>query len=160
MSTGHDPNDVARYFLWLARAGDKSLTPMQVLKLVYIAHGWSLGLYSEPMSNTPAEAWQYGPVIPPVYHEFKVFGGSAVSVAPESEPVGFSPREQNLLGQVWKAYGHKSGIALSSLTHQPGTPWDITIKKFGRGAVIPDDLIEEHYKQLYQQRTQKAAQTQ
>ena len=153
MATGHDPNDVARYFLWLAHDADKSLTPMQVLKLVYIAHGWSLGLYSEPISDTPAEAWPYGPVIPPVYHEFKAFGGSAVTKCPEREPAGFSDRERNLLRQVWDGYGGMSGIALSSLTHQPGTPWDVTIKRFGRGAIIPDDLIEEHYRELYRQRT-------
>lgn len=156
MATGHDPTSVARYMIWLAHQDGKTLTPMQVLKLVYIAHGWNLGLYSEPMSAEPAEAWPYGPVIPDVYHEYKTFGGGAVTEIPASAPTGFTEREQNLLGQVWKKYGHMTGIQLSSLTHQPGTPWDITIKKYGRGSVIPDDLIEEHYKQLYRNRTQKA----
>src|SRR5437870_2146380 len=41
----HDSRTVANHFLRLAREKGDFLTPMQVLKLVYIAHGWMLGLY-------------------------------------------------------------------------------------------------------------------
>lgn len=33
-------------------------------------------------------------------------------------------------------------------TRQPGTPWAITRRKSGIGSVIPDKLIEEHYREL------------
>ena len=36
----------------------------------------------------------------------------------------------------------------SALTHRPGTPWDITRKKYGLGTPIPDELILEHFKEL------------
>jgi len=153
---GHSPVAVAEHFLWSAKVHSQSLTPMQVLKLVYIAHGWNLGLYSEPLINQSAEAWQYGPVIPSVYHEYKKFGGGAVTVCPDVEPGEFTLRQRDLLAKVWKGYGHISGVGLSSLTHQPGTPWYVTMQRSGRGAVIPDDLIEEHYRQLYRERAESA----
>ena len=55
---------VAHEFLRLAREDGKSLWPMQVLKLAYIAHGWMLALYHRPLIGDGIEAWTYGPIIP------------------------------------------------------------------------------------------------
>lgn len=149
---GHDPKNVAEYMLWSGRQDGDPLTPMQVLKLVYIAHGWNLGLTGRPLINEDVEAWKYGPVVPSVYHEFKRFGGAFITDCPTQQPQGFLPVEISIMHQVWKGYGKRSGVSLSSLTHQPGTPWDITIKRLGQGAVIPNDLIEEHYRSLSKSR--------
>jgi uncharacterized phage-associated protein len=63
----YDPKAIANYFIARAAADGKRLTPLQLIKLVYIAHGWYLGLTGEPLINEPPEAWQYGPVIPSLY---------------------------------------------------------------------------------------------
>lgn len=56
-----------------------------------------------------------------------------------------------LLRRVWDQYGDFKATALSAITHQMDTPWDITRKQF-RGssghAVIDDNLIRKHYVQL------------
>jgi uncharacterized phage-associated protein len=152
MTFGHDSLSVAEYMLWRASQAQNPLTPMQVLKLVYIAHGWMLGLYGRPLIDESVEAWQYGPVIPSLYHRYKKYGSRFINDGPSQQPSGFSGAERRVLDQVWSGYGHRSGVALSSLTHQPGTPWDFTIKRLGRGAVIPNDLIEEHYRGLGRQK--------
>ena len=142
----HDSREVARYILWLARP--KTITPMQVMKLTYLAHGWMLGLYSKPLLTQSVEAWPYGPVVPAVYHTYKRFGGSVITDVPTQEPAGFDEEERSVLEQVWNFYGKYDGIQLSSLTHQPGTPWEITRRLCGRGAEIPNDLIQNHYRAL------------
>jgi uncharacterized phage-associated protein len=148
MGFGHDSTLVADYMLWSGREHENPLTPMQVLKLVYIAHGWMLGLTGRPLIDEPVEAWQYGPVVPSIYHRFKRYGGSFIDECPSQAPLAFTGRERAILDQVWKNYGHLSGVKLSSLTHQRGTPWDITIRRRGRGSVISNDLIEDHYQSL------------
>jgi len=52
---------------------------MQLIKLVYIAHGWTLGLYNQPLIGKQVEAWTYGPVIPSVYHDFKHYGRDPIT---------------------------------------------------------------------------------
>ncbi|WP_184090282.1 type II toxin-antitoxin system antitoxin SocA domain-containing protein [Sphingomonas xinjiangensis] len=52
---------------------------MQLLRLVYIAHGWSLGLLNEPLVNEEPEAWQHKPVFPAVYRAFRKFGAGGIS---------------------------------------------------------------------------------
>lgn len=139
----HEAKRVAEYVLWLGR--EASLTPMRLLKLVYISHGWMLAIHDKPLFRESAEAWQYGPVVPSVYHFYKHYGGGEITGIPQTEPQGFSEDERNLLSDVWDAYKKYTALQLSSLTHQPGTPWAITRSISGPGAVIPDDLIKEHY---------------
>ncbi len=148
MKLGNPPNLVAEYVLKLANDQNNPLTPMQVLKLVYISHGWHLGLYGRPLVNEPIEAWQYGPVIPSVYHRYKRFGSKFIDDAPEALPSGFDSSEVSTLNQVFQGYGKRSGVSLSSLTHEPGTPWSITVQQSGIGAVISNDLIEDYYRRL------------
>jgi uncharacterized phage-associated protein len=142
----HDSKQVAQYILWLAR--EKPITPMQLLKLTYLSHGWMLGLYGKPLLRESVEAWQYGPVIPTVYHTYKRFGGRSITDIPLQEPAGFTDEERDVMQQVWNIYGKYDGIQLSSLTHKPGTPWAITRQMCGNGAQIPNDLIQNHYRAL------------
>ena len=66
------PSLIAEQILWQRR--DVDTTPMHVLKLTYLCHGWMLGIYDHALINEPVEAWQYGPVVPSLYHKYKKFG--------------------------------------------------------------------------------------
>ena len=71
---------VANYFVRKSLETGKELTPMKVLKLVYIAHGWNLALYDEPLISDSIQAWKFGPVIPSVYQAFRVFRNSQITM--------------------------------------------------------------------------------
>lgn len=140
--------EVADRFIALAAAEGRTLTPMQLLKLVYIAHGWMLGLHDEPLIRNRIEAWRYGPVIPDLYHAIKHFRDQPVRGPLARAPVELDEVENDLIDQVYGAYGHLSGIQLSALTHQPGTPWHEVYEDDSWGLSISSDLIEQHYKEL------------
>jgi uncharacterized phage-associated protein len=152
----YSPKSIANYFLELAAASGRQISPMKLQKLVYYAHGWYAGYTGTPLIDEAVEAWQYGPVIPSLYHEFKPFGAGVVTrkatefqglqlseVAPPSEP-GL----RKFLESVWNSYGSMSGLQLSEMTHAPGGPWDQTRKATAgmRGADIPFDSILAHFK--------------
>ena len=59
---------VANAILTAARAQGILLTPLQLAKLVYIAHGWWLAHSGQPLSPDEVQAWKYGPLIPALYH--------------------------------------------------------------------------------------------
>lgn len=147
VNMGYPPKTIAEYFLRKAQEQGSALTPMQVLKLVYIAHGWQLALNHRPLVDKPVEAWQYGPVIPSLYHHYKRFGGGVIRDIPDTPP-SVDPSDGNVMDQVWDGYGSWSGISLSSLTHEAGSPWSTTVRQSGLGAVIPNDLIEDYYARL------------
>ena len=136
---------VAREFLKHARENRRTFTLMQILKLVYIAHGWMLALYRRPLIKDEVHAWQYGPVIPELYDKIRHFRGGPVG---DVEPNGDEkpdPYEADLVRQVYEQYGHLTGPALSRMTHAKNTPWDLTYDRKNLGTVIPNDLIEDYY---------------
>lgn len=158
----HDPKAVANFFLDCAKEDGEALTPMKLVKLVYLAHGWNLGLTKSLLITEHAEAWRYGPVVPSIYHDLKEFGNSAVTRyarwsdwnegSPEfREPKLTTASDETLsiLKQVWSVYKRFTARQLSALTHQPGTPWYVTWNDLGGkdrlGTDISDHLIEGHY---------------
>lgn len=145
---------IANEFLRLAgtETPARALTPLQLIKLVYIAHGWSLVHLQSPLLNEPPQAWQYGPVIPSLYHAIKQFGSNPVRfpIEGDTDPQQLSPEARDLIRAVYQAYGRLSGIQLSNMTHLPDTPWSHTWASAGKNAVISNNVIQEHYRVLSQ----------
>lgn len=148
----HTALQVADKFIRLGLQQNKYFTQMQLLKLVYIAHGWMLATTNQPLIHNQVEAWQYGPVIPELYHELKYNGAKSIDKPILSESVYFTPQEEQVIEFTFKNYGDFSAFQLSDITHAPNTPWSLT---FGRGNYIPDSLIASHYKELYQKYSSK-----
>ena len=144
---------VANEFIRLAQQEGRSLTPLELLKLVYIAHGYTLAGLGRPLVNEEIEAWRYGPVIPDLYQAMRRYGGSPVI---QELPVPFylgnvEPLDHDEVGAVNWVYEHYkkyNGINLSALTHADDTPWSITWASQGQNAVISPDLIQQHYTRL------------
>lgn len=140
---------VANEFIRLARQEGKRLTPMQLLKLVYITHGWMLGFFNKPLIREDIEAWKYGPVIPDLYQAVKRYGGNAVEdEIPSTDHEELTSEEKSVINFVYKKYGQLGGIRLSMITHQKHTPWSDIFSHEGWGDVIPNDVIREHYAEL------------
>ena len=149
------PLAVANEILRIAgETDDSSVTPMQLIKLAYLSHGWMLGLYGRPLLDESIEAWRFGPVVRSIYAAVKGFKDKPViypiknifgSVAHEE----FSAEEKDIIKQVYNMYGKWDGISLSGLTHQVGTPWDTVWRKSGQNAIVSNDLIENHFREKY-----------
>jgi len=154
---------VANYLIGKAHSEGDRITVMKLLKLVYIAHGWSLGLTGKPLIGEEVQAWRYGPVIPSVYQDFRHYKGNPIerqkAVIIDGGkyfiPTVTDETARRLLDKVWDEYKKYSGLQLSTLTHQPGTPWDIVWRKSGgdsgwRDTVIEPEAIAQYYRRLAQ----------
>lgn len=152
--TAHCSLLIADYFI--AHSGGK-LTPLQVIKMVYIAHGYSLAIHGRPLVDESIEAWKYGPVVPSVYHRAKKYGGSQITRllyfgiktdGADSVKKMFDeyipPEDMAVLEGVLEVYGEFTGSELINMTHGSDSPW-----KYYRPHIsnlkIPDDAIKAHY---------------
>ena len=139
-----DASVISNFFLKKAHKEKILISQMKLIKLVYIAHGWSLAVIQQDLLNgEKVEAWMHGPVIPSIYHEFKRFGRGPIDTYAqtllEQEESGFETTplfiddldldEENkqqletILSTVWNSYKNYSAIALSQKTHEDETPW-------------------------------------
>jgi uncharacterized phage-associated protein len=139
---------------------------MKLQKLLYLSHGYYLATTTTPWIDEAFEAWDYGPVVPSIYHEFKRFGSSSIGrgarcTALIHEPSGFrwetpegATDHDDIGGQVvnWvlNTYGGKSAIYLSELTHKVGSPWEVIRQNTGnaRNQDIPNEAIREYFGNL------------
>ncbi len=155
-------HQIANYFIRKSIGSGDELTPMKLIKLTYIAHGWRLGLYDVELLDEAVQAWKYGPVIDSLYSTFKHYGDRQITEMYREGDIMPYPDHTvvPLLDKVWEVYKDFTGIQLSAFTHQPNTPWDIVWNKQGgktsRAAIIPNDLIKSHYKQKIQRATTNA----
>jgi uncharacterized phage-associated protein len=157
--TPQSPFAIANYFIAKSLSSGANLTPIKLIKMVYIAHGWHLARKGEPLLTEGIQAWKFGPVIESLYHEVKRFGDRQItSLISIQTPEGtFTPMVEDeetrrFLDNVWNAYARYSGLQLSTLTHRPDTAWhDVWYNRDGktqRRALVPNDLIAEHYRKL------------
>lgn len=155
-----EPLAVANYFI--KKSGYRA-TPLQLIKLSYIAHGYVLAMTNNHLFNEQVEAWKFGPVIPSVYHSFKHYGKSRVDKLSFDMTFNddFSYVERDyifrddtdaevyqVLDAVWAGYGKYSGFELVDLTHQKNTPWDKTYNADPRTLFIDNENIKDYYAKI------------
>lgn len=142
-----------------AAADNVPLSPMKLLKLVYIAYGWTLAVLDDHLFDEPVYAWAHGPVIRSVYDEFKHYGSREIdcrSVDFDLDSNGVKLIEPRIpetdidvtvvLGKVWEIYKRFSAWDLRNKTHEAGTPWAQVYNPNKRNIVIPPESISQHFK--------------
>jgi len=146
---------VANAFIKRAEEGKLSgLTPMKLQKLLFFAQSWCLARGEEPLMDDVFCRWQYGPVIPSLYHEFKEYGAKPIAatgghlVERDGKLLKVTPRMANddpeswaLIDEIIRVYGDYSGAQLSAITHEPDSAWAKTGGPDG-GALRNEELAE------------------
>lgn len=118
------------------------VTPMKLQKLIYFIYRDYLQKCNKPPFTEQFETWQYGPVLPSVYDEFKSFGSNKITkFAKDAQGDVYivnestSPALTHSINTVWNKYKAYNGIALSQITHKDGSAWS---KAFESGELTLD----------------------
>lgn len=133
--------DVANYFLLLDDNNDgEGISNLKLQKLCYYAQGFHLAIFNTPLFNEEIEAWAHGPVVPELYHRFKVFGSG--SITPENYPVYLTHQQSQLIDEVYTVFGQYSAWKLRNMTHDEPT-W----ANHERDAdIIPKHEMQEYFR--------------
>ena len=113
------------------------LTNLKLQKLLYYSQVLSLKKLKNPLFEDEIEAWEYGPVVPSVYHQYKSFGRDILDI--DNPNLLFKPvNKKDIINEVIEDKGRFTGIALMKMTHQEA-PWKIARKSDNQ--IITLDLI-------------------
>ncbi|MDQ0108245.1 Panacea domain-containing protein [Chitinophaga terrae (ex Kim and Jung 2007)] len=139
---------------------------MKLQKLLFYAYGWYYALFDKKLFGDSIQAWQYGPVIPAIYHDVKGYGNYPITtliskgIGKEGSMFSFhynTPKVDaekdgeliNFLDAMWNVYSKYSAVNLSTATHAVGTPWHDVAKTYDfvlpKGAIINDSLIKDYF---------------
>lgn len=134
--------------------GISDMSPMKIQKLLYYAQAWYLKLNDgNPLIDEYFSRWDYGPVIPSLYHDLKANGygcvtdklGNVIVVDGKFQYVSSTIEDPNIiafLDKILEVYGNYTAFQLSNMTHQQGTAWSDGGGPNGTPIVF-DDMIRE-----------------
>lgn len=146
---GHDSRAIANIFVGKSLDGKKQLTITQLVKLVYIAHGWTLGWTGKPLIRDRVEAWQYGPVVPLIYKTFRPQGTRVYKKAVDGEGQEYFTKVndvEDIISNVYEGYSDLTPFQLTSITHRGDSPW--SQYDGWHYHEIDNEDIEKHYRGL------------
>ncbi len=133
----------------ICRLSDWGISNLQLQKILYLAHMVYMGQQDgDPLIDGNFEAWDYGPVNPPVYHQVKAFGKKPVKNVFHSVP---DIADQDLSDFLEGAVDSLSKLApsrLVAITHDEKGAW---AKNYfpGHGAIIPNEDILAEYRMRF-----------
>lgn len=154
--------DVARYIINYSNEKNYSISNLKLQKLLYFVQAYYLAFTCshEPCFNDEIEAWDFGPVVPSVYHEFKSFGGGEIPPVTsyytlENQNNFWSIREvpfdnscissdnKKIINDIVDKFGAYSAADLVQLTHNQ-TPWKNAYHP-RQNAIITKDAIRGYF---------------
>lgn len=134
----------------ICELGNWSVTNLQLQKILYLAHMMYMGKRDgEPLVSSHFEAWDYGPVAPDLYHEFKKYGNKPIRTGfffIEDVEEG-TPECRELEMAAEHLLQHKASD-LVAFTHREGGAWNKHYTPGIKGCIIPDEAILQEYKDL------------
>ena len=77
-SNGYSGLAIADYFVKKALSQNESITNMQVLNMMYFAQTFGFTELHRRLIKDEFYAWQWGPVEPKTYAEFRKYGGQSI----------------------------------------------------------------------------------
>ena len=137
-----------------AQATGEPLTQLDLNKMAFYAHGWSLALRGEPLTTEPFIAYKDGPVLIQFRRRFSRFGAekSKRRLSSPNPPKSSPTWLENLLDEIWRIYGRINTGELVGMTYRSNTPWRIVRGDLPLGEPsdiqISDDLIAHYFNEL------------
>lgn len=132
--------DVCRHVINYSNDHDYGISNLKLQKVLYFIQAYFLTNKKDhsPCFNERIEAWDFGPVVPEAYHEYKQYGSgdiptieSYISLDKDdiwnSERIKFQDNtitneDKNLIDKVIDKFSDFSATDLVSLTHRQ-SPW-------------------------------------
>ncbi|RXK83195.1 Panacea domain-containing protein [Filimonas effusa] len=132
------------------------LSQMKLQKMVYFAHGIHMALHKEALVSEKFQAWKFGPVVPDIYHAYKLYGSDPIAstewvVDHNAKEAGLSLLNEEAIKTLdftWDSLKDFNAIKLSNWTHQPGSPWSKNYNPNINDIAIPNTEIADYFKQF------------
>lgn len=151
----YDATIIAYAFVMKGIADGNPLTQMKLQKVVYFAEGLNLALNNTELVREEFQAWKYGPVIPVIYHDYKLYGSSPIMDTQwlSFEYFGIDLNEldvntKKIMDDTWKILKDIPGTQLSNWTHLEGSPWSKFYQPGVPDIIIPKEEIKEYFMQF------------
>lgn len=151
--------DIARYIIKYSNDQDYGVSNLKLQKILYFIQAYFLIQTNSPCFKEPIEAWDFGPVVPTVYKQYKMYASADVPtmesyISFDGDDIWKSKRirfnkinikdeDKILINKVVDKFSEYSATDLVTLT-QHQTPW-IDAFSLGKNNEISLDTIKDYF---------------
>lgn len=156
-----DGRAVANFILDECEITGIPVSQLALQKLVFFCHAWHLVEYDKPLVRQNFEAWEYGPVLPYLYSEFKASGDRPIQQRAkklnrfngkkETAYLDLPDDEKRFLKKVVQFYSRLTASQLVELSHCEDGPWARVWEHSGKinpGMKIDNANIYQYYSRV------------
>lgn len=153
--------DVSHYIIVYSNKKDYGVSNLKLQKLLYFVQAFFLINDCPPCFDEKIEAWDFGPVVPEIYREYKRYGGMDIPTIDyyvkfdkkniwNTERIYYediiSDDDKEMIQAVVDKFAHCSATFLVNLTHNQD-PW---INAYVNGQ--RDEITKEDIKRYFEQK--------
>lgn len=161
MARNYSALDVARYVINYSNKNDYDISNLKLQKVLYLIQAYFLisTRNGRPCFDDEIEAWDFGPVVPSVYREFKQYGSANIptiksyividedniwnSKRIEYDDSIIKDKHKKRINTVIERFSNYTATALVSLTHNQ-LPW-IKAHEMGKNQEITIESLKEYF---------------
>ena len=146
--------DVSHYIIVYSNKKDYGVSNLKLQKLLYFVQAFFLINDCPPCFDEKIEAWDFGPVVPEIYREYKRYGGMDIPTIDyyvkfdkkniwNTERIYYediiSDDDKEMIQAVVDKFAHCSATFLVNLTHNQD-PWINAYVNGQRNEITKDDI--------------------
>ena len=113
--------DVAKFVISYSNEKKYEISNLKLQKILYFIQAEFLVSENQPCFYEEIEAWNFGPVVPEVYHVYKIFGGSNIYIRNFNKDK-ILQKDRELIEAMVDVCSKYSPSRLVEITHNQ-TPW-------------------------------------
>lgn len=132
---------------FLCKASGWTLSNLKLQKMLYLAQMSYIGKNNgKTLIDDTFEAWDYGPVLPDVYRQVKMFGSASIKDVFYGVADIENTHEGRFLKSAWESLRKMTAAQLVAITHWSEGAWASVYEPGKRYIEIDNDLIAAEYK--------------
>ncbi|MCQ2322537.1 MAG: DUF4065 domain-containing protein [Bacteroidales bacterium] len=124
---------------------NKTISNLKLQKILYFVQAEFLVAKDQPCFAESIEAWDFGPVVPDVYHRYKIYGSANIPYIAQNESFPFSCEDQGLIDGIIDECAKYSASTLVEITHNQA-PWKDAYRPYCN-AFISNESIKNYFKE-------------
>ena len=141
---------IARYIISRQSECNRSVSNLRLQKLLYFVQAYFFLSLDEPCFKNRIEAWDFGPVVPEVYHKYKRFGSMIIQENEKCSIEDIDEEDCQKIDEMLDACADKTTRELVNITHEQ-KPWKRAYKN-----LFSNEITQESIRDMFAEMRQQA----
>lgn len=135
-----DVLEISKYVIKYEDSKGRPISNLRLQKLLYFIQANSLVETSKPCFKQKIEAWDYGPVVPSAYHEYKKFGSTPIFPSKRNIDI-LDSKTKVLINEILEECSKITTKKLVEITHRQ-KPWKIAYANYYNKEITTQSILE------------------